>query len=102
MEISNMFFAIEFSEPSMHFFNFYYGEKILTHRRLAQGWCSSPNIAQQAMDRTFADHVLQDFIKSKNSNEDERFPYMKYEFLLMMFRFSKETLSKETHFPEYT
>ena len=45
MNISNMFFAVEFSEKSMHYFNFYYNEKILTHKRLAQGWCSSANIA---------------------------------------------------------
>ena len=55
------------------------------------------------MDRTFADHVLQDFITSKNLNEDERFPYTKYENFTRVFVddvsvFSKQTLSKETHF----
>ena len=100
MDISNMFFAIELSEPSMHFFNFYYGEKILMHHRLAQRWCSSPNIAQQAMDRTFADHVLKDFIKIKNLNEYEQFPYTKYDNFMRVFVdnilvFSKENLKKK-------
>ena len=46
MDISNMFLEVEFFEKSMHYFNFYYNEKILTHKRLAQGWIASLNIAQ--------------------------------------------------------
>ena len=64
---------------------------------------ASPNIAQQAMDRPFADRVLQDFIKSENLNEDERFPYSKYDDFTRVFFddvsiFSKQNLKKETHF----
>ena len=103
LDISNMFFAFEYSEKSMHYVNFYYIEKFLTHWRLAQGWYASPNIAQQAMDRTFADHVLQEFIKKENLNYDDQFPFSKYDDFTKVFVedvsiFSKQSLKKETHF----
>ena len=55
------------------------------------------------MDQTFDDHVLQDLMKSKNLNEEELFPYTKYENFTRVFVddvsvFRKQTLSKETHF----
>ena len=63
------------------------------------GWLASPNIAQQAMDRTFADHVLLEFIKSENLIEDDRFPFKKYNNFMRTFVddisiFSKKNLKK--------
>ena len=67
------------------------------------GWSASPNIAQQAIDRTFSDHTLLEFIKSENLTEDDRFPFKKYNDFMRTFVndiliFSKKDLKKETHF----
>ena len=80
-----MFFSIEISEKSKHYFNFYYQERVLTHYRLPMGWSASPNIAQQAIDHTFSDHTLLEFIKSENLLEDNRFPFKKYSDFMRTF-----------------
>merc|ERR1712163_82443 len=41
LDITNMFPSIKLTPSSYKYFNFYFGNKILTHTRLPQGWSSS-------------------------------------------------------------
>ena len=81
LDIQNMFPSIKLTPSSYKYFNFYFGDKILTHTRLPQGWCSSVFFATKATEVTFDQSTLEKFKMDKHLTEQE-FPYSTYaEFL---------------------
>ena len=81
LDITNMFPSIKLTPSSYKYFNFYFGDKILTHTRLPLGWCSSVFFATKSTEVTFDQSTLEKFKIDKHLTKQE-FPYSTYaEFL---------------------
>jgi hypothetical protein len=59
------------------YFNFFVENDIWTHAVLPMGWCASPRFARMAMDMTFTDDVLKQFLEQANISPLD-FPFKSY------------------------
>ena len=84
VDICNKFPSIKLSPSSHKYFNFYFQDKILTHARLPQGWCSFVFFATKATKLTFDQSTLQNFIRSKQLKKKD-FPHSTYDSFISTF-----------------
>jgi hypothetical protein len=80
LDLSSMFYALRLSQRCKKYFNFYFGDSILTHAR----YSSSPFYSRQAMDCRFTRHILQTFLKN-NKISDIDFPNKDYSHFTTIF-----------------
>ena len=67
LDLTNAYYSIPLERSSMQLTNFYFRDRILMHKRLAQGLKSAPLIFSAAMRWTFDDNVLLEFLQKITS-----------------------------------